>query len=409
MKMLRDPLFWLIALFVALIFWLPYSQPLFAALFPQLPRPVYQQESFAALALAHFWLVGISSLFAVIIGTGAGIAVTRPWGAEFRPLVETIAAVGQTFPPVAVLAIAVPVIGFGLQPAIIALILYGVLPVLQATLAGLGAIDASVTEVAKGMGMSRGQRLRKVELPLAAPVILAGVRTSVIINIGTATIASTVGASTLGTPIIIGLSGFNTAYVIQGALLVALAAIIADRLFERLVQALSQQQLRDIYAGKITNWKDVGGKDQEIVAFQRGEDSGSQTLFKKLLIQGGTLMTPPSELAPAAMGELVDSIADYNNSANAIGFSVYYYIDQMYSKPGLRLLAVDGVTPSNDTLADGSYPLCNDFYAVIHPDAAADSPERRLYDWLDTDAGQDCIKKSGYVAVGPQTTVTIVD
>ncbi len=90
MKMLRDPLFWLIALFVALIFWLPYSQPLFAALFPQLPRPVYQQESFAALALAHFWLVGISSLFAVIIGTGAGIAVTRPWGAEFRPLVETI-------------------------------------------------------------------------------------------------------------------------------------------------------------------------------------------------------------------------------------------------------------------------------------------------------------------------------
>lgn len=161
MKMLRDPLFWLIALFVALLFWLPYSQPLFAALFPQLPRPVYQQESFAALALAHFWLVGISSLFAVIIGTGAGIIVTRPWGAEFRPLVETIAAVGQTFPPVAVLAIAVPVIGFGLQPAIIALILYGVLPVLQATLAGLGAIDVSVTEVAKGMGMSRGQRLRK--------------------------------------------------------------------------------------------------------------------------------------------------------------------------------------------------------------------------------------------------------
>ena len=97
------------------------------------------------------------------------------------------------------------------------------------------------------------------------------------------------------------------------------------------------------------------------------------------------------------MGELVDSIADYNNSANAIGFSVYYYIDQMYSKPGLRLLTVDGVTPSNDTLADGSYPLCNDFYAVIHPDAAADSPECRLYDWLDTADGIACIQKAGYV------------
>ena len=175
------------------------------------------------------------------------------------------------------------------------------------------------------------------------------------------------------------------------------------------VKSLTQQQLKDIYAGKITNWKDVGGEDLNIVAFQRGEDSGSQTLFKKLLIQDGELMDPPTELAPAAMGELVDSIAAYNNSANAIGFSVYYYIDQMYSQPGLRLLAVDDVTPSNDTIADESYPLCNEFYAVIHPDAAADSPERILYDWLDTDAGQDCIKKSGYVAVGPQTTVTIVD
>ena len=175
------------------------------------------------------------------------------------------------------------------------------------------------------------------------------------------------------------------------------------------VKSLTQQQLRDIYAGKITNWKDVGGQDLDIVAFQRGEDSGSQTLFKKLLIQDGELMDPPTELAPAAMGELVDSIAAYNNSANAISFSVYYYIDQMYSQPGLRLLAVDDVTPSNNTIADESYPLCNEFYAVIHPDAAADSPERILYDWLDTDAGQDCIKKSGYVAVGPQTAVTIVD
>ena len=169
------------------------------------------------------------------------------------------------------------------------------------------------------------------------------------------------------------------------------------------VKSLTQQQLKDIYAGKITNWKDVGGEDLDIVAFQRGEDSGSQTLFKKLLIQDGELMDPPTELAPAAMGELVDSIAAYNNSANAIGFSVYYYIDQMYSQPGLRLLAVDGVTPSNDTIASESYPLCNEFYAVLHADAAADSPERQLYDWLDTAAGQDCIKKSGYVAVAPTT------
>ena len=175
------------------------------------------------------------------------------------------------------------------------------------------------------------------------------------------------------------------------------------------VQSLTRQQLKDIYAGKITNWKEVGGEDLDIVPFQRSEDSGSQTLFKKLLIQGGELMDPPTELAPTAMGELVDSIAAYNNSANAIGFSVYYYIGQMYSQPGLRLLAVDGVIPSNDTIASEEYPLCNEFYAVLHANAAADSPERQLYNWLDTDAGQSCIQKSGYVAVGPQATETTVD
>ncbi len=88
--------------------------------------------------------------------------------------------------------------------------------------------------------MNGWQRLLKVELPLAAPVMIAGIRTSAIVNIGTATIASTVGANTLGTPIIIGLSGFNTAYVIQGAVLVALAAILVDRAFERLAGFLSQ-------------------------------------------------------------------------------------------------------------------------------------------------------------------------
>ncbi|MCI1030714.1 MULTISPECIES: ABC transporter permease [Raoultella] len=242
MKVLRDPLLWLLALFIAILLALPYSAPLFSALFPELPRPVYQQQSFLALTLAHCWLVALSSLAATLIGVGAGIAVTRPAGREFRPLVETIAAMGQTFPPVAVLAIAVPVLGFGWEPALIALALYGILPVLQGTLAGLSAVPSGALEVAQGMGMTGWQRLVKVELPLAAPVMLAGIRTSTIVNMGTATIASTVGANTLGTPIVIGLSGFNTAYVLQGALLVALAAIVVDRGFERLNQRISRHR-----------------------------------------------------------------------------------------------------------------------------------------------------------------------
>lgn len=235
MRLLRDQLLWLIILFVGLLELLPHTSGLFSWLFPQLTRPLYQQDSFTSLALAHLTLVGISSVVAIVIGVGLGVLVTRPAGEEFRSLVETITAAGQTLPPVAVLAIAVPVMGFGQEPAIIALVLYGLLPILQGTLAGIGAVPESAREIALGVGMSRWQMLRKVELPLAAPVILAGIRTSVIINIGTATIASTVGANTLGSPIIIGLSGFNTAYVIQGAVLVALAAIVTDRLFERLL------------------------------------------------------------------------------------------------------------------------------------------------------------------------------
>ena len=241
MRLLRDPLLWLILLFVALLLLMPYSGPLFARAFPQLDRPLYQQESFIRLALAHIQLVAFSSFAAVIVGLGAGIAVTRRAGKAFRSVVETLVAAGQTFPPVAVLALAVPVIGFGEQPAMVALLLYGLLPILQGTLVGIDAVPPTLREVAAGVGMSPRQILFKVELPLAAPVILAGIRTSVIINIGTATIASTVGANTLGSPVIIGLSGFNTAYILQGACLVALLAIVTDRLFERLLRRFKRE------------------------------------------------------------------------------------------------------------------------------------------------------------------------
>lgn len=242
MKALRDPLLWLVALFVGLLFLMPHSAVLFNSLFPGLPRPVYQQESFINLATGASLAGGALKRHRGCAGRGGGHRGHAARGPEVSPAGGDDCGHRTDVSPVAVLAIAVPVMGFGQQPAIIALILYGVLPVLQGTLAGLAAVPASVLSVAEGMGMSRGQRLRKVELPLAAPVIIAGIRTSVIINIGTATIASTVGANTLGTPIIIGLSGFNTAYIVQGALLVALAAIVVDRAFERLALYLSRHR-----------------------------------------------------------------------------------------------------------------------------------------------------------------------
>jgi osmoprotectant transport system permease protein len=165
----------------------------------------------------------------------AGLLVTRPMGAPFRGMIETLAAMGQTFPPVAVLAIAVPLLGFGTWPAMIALALYGLLPILENTVSGLGQVPAAVREAALSSGMSPLQSLRYAELPLAAPVILAGIRVSVTINIGTAALASTVGAKSLGLPLIIGLNSDNIAYVIQGALLIGALAITVDLALGRAV------------------------------------------------------------------------------------------------------------------------------------------------------------------------------
>jgi len=239
-RVLRDPLAWSLGAFILLVLFMPALRPLFAALFPELERPLYTQDSFLALSLSHLALVAASSALAAMLGVAGAIFVTRGAGAEFRGLVETLVAMGQSFPPVAVLAIAVPAIGFGAEPALIALTLYGILPVLENTLAGLGAVPRTVRDAARGIGMGEGGILLGVELPLAAPVIIAGIRTSTIINVGTAAIASTVGARTLGSPIIIGLDAANIAYVVQGAILLGLLAVVLDLAFDRLV-ALTQR------------------------------------------------------------------------------------------------------------------------------------------------------------------------
>ena len=230
---LGDRLLWATLALVAMAWLLPHSTPLFRSLFPALERPLYLQEPFIDLLWQHVALVALSSSIAVLMGSAAGIFITRARGRVFAPTLQAIVSMGQTIPPVAVLAIAVPVVGFGELPALIALALYGLLPVLQATVAGLQSVPVAVRQSAQGMGMSPWQRFAQVEVPLALPVWLAGVRASVIINIGTAAIASTVGAKTLGSPIIVGLSGFNTAYVLQGAVLVGWLAVLADMAFER--------------------------------------------------------------------------------------------------------------------------------------------------------------------------------
>lgn len=239
--MVRQPFVWALMLLAACVTALPHATSLFAAVFPQLDRPLYTQESFVWLLWQHVLLVGASSFVSVVVGTFVGISITRPSGQSFRPLVEGVLATSQAFPPVAVLALAVPLVGFGELPALLALALYGLLPVAQGTVSGLRSVPAVQQQAALSLGLSASQCLRYVDIPLALPVWLSGVRTSVIINIGTAAIASTVGAKTLGSPIIIGLSGFNTAYVLQGAIVLALLAVTVDLAFEWMARRIAWQ------------------------------------------------------------------------------------------------------------------------------------------------------------------------
>jgi len=237
-RFLSSPILWIGLLFAALMLRMDALQPLLKQAFPGVEPVVYNRDSFLALFLSQLGLVAAASLAASLVGVALAIFVTRPAGRDFRAMINALATIGQTFPPAAVLAITVPMVGFGARPTIIALFLYGLLPIVENAVAGLEGVANGVRETAEGMGLSAWQRLRDIELPLAAPVILAGIRVSVTIAIGTATIGSTVGALTLGTPIFDGLVANKIPFVLEGAVLVALFAILTDMLFERLDQLL---------------------------------------------------------------------------------------------------------------------------------------------------------------------------
>ncbi len=214
---------------------------LFRSAFPELDPVIYERTSFPQMVLEHTLLVVLSSGCATIFGVFCGIGVTRPGGRDFLPVVNGLASLGQTFPPVAVLALAVPAVGFGAKPTIIALFLYGILPIIRNTIAGLESVSSSVLEAARGMGMTKWQVLWRLEMPLASGIIIAGIRTSTIINIGTATLGATIGAGGLGAPIIAGLIIDNQAFILQGTVLVGLFAILVDRMIFQFEQSLFHQ------------------------------------------------------------------------------------------------------------------------------------------------------------------------
>lgn len=208
---------------------------------------IYDVFSWADLlncSWAHFKMVLMAELIAVLVAVPLGILVTRT---AFRKLATPViggASVGQTVPSLAVIAIMAPLLGFGMHSAVVALFIYGLLPVLRNTYAGINSINPAVVEAARGMGMTRGQIARKIELPLALPVIMAGIRVSTIITVGTAELAVLVGGAGLGRITLAGVFAQEALLILQGAAPTAAMAITLGFILERIERQMTSRGVK---------------------------------------------------------------------------------------------------------------------------------------------------------------------
>lgn len=183
-------------------------------------------DDFVTLLGEHVELVFISEVLAVIVAVPLGILATRDDRA--KNAIETVGNVAQTIPTLAIIALMFPLLGLGFLPALVGLFVYALLPVLTNTIAGLESVSDETVEAARGMGMTDWEVLRKVRLPLALPVIFAGIRTSTVLNVGTAYLAFFIGGGGLGVWVIGGIKLFDTPQLLAGAIAGAVLAITLD-------------------------------------------------------------------------------------------------------------------------------------------------------------------------------------
>ncbi|WP_059046943.1 PstS family phosphate ABC transporter substrate-binding protein [Paenibacillus rubinfantis] len=164
------------------------------------------------------------------------------------------------------------------------------------------------------------------------------------------------------------------------------------------VTGLTTEQIRGIYSGELTRWSDFGGNDARIRAFQRPEDSGSQTMLERVM-DGRELAKPPEENVASGMGGIISRTADYRNYKNALGYSFLFYATEMVKNGNIRLLDIDGVKPERATIANGEYPFAAEFYAVT---AGSDNPNvEKLIEWIRSPQGQYLVEQTGYTPLAP--------
>lgn len=164
------------------------------------------------------------------------------------------------------------------------------------------------------------------------------------------------------------------------------------------IQNLTTEQIKGIYSGKITNWKEVGGTDEPIVAFQRNQGSGSQSMLLRFM--GDTpVMEPPTSQVSGFMGGIIEEVADYESRTGSIGFSFRFYVEGIIQHPDIKLIAIDGVAPNVENIQNKTYPIVAPVYAVTW--AGNDNPNvKKLLDWILSDEGQYIIEETGYVGIG---------
>lgn len=163
------------------------------------------------------------------------------------------------------------------------------------------------------------------------------------------------------------------------------------------VDELTEEQIKGIYSGKITNWKEVGGKDEKIIAFQRNEGSGSQSMLKRFM---GTedIMEAPKEEVSELMSGIIEQVANYKNYSGAIGFSFRYYLEGIIQNDNVKMIKVNGVEPNKENIASGKYKIITPLYAVTYK-GNSNSNVKKLIDWILSEEGQEIIEKTGYVGI----------
>ncbi len=163
------------------------------------------------------------------------------------------------------------------------------------------------------------------------------------------------------------------------------------------IENLTTEQIQSIYAGEITNWKQVGGKDEEIAAFQRNAGSGSQSMLERFM-GDKVIMDAPTEMVNDFMSGIIERVSNYKSKSNSIGFSFRYYVEGIIKNPDIKMLSIDGTAPTAENIKNGSYPVVTPIYAVTYKENTNGNVDK-LIDWILSDEGQYIIEETGYVGI----------